>query len=78
MPPLRIDCRRCAHYYVTWDPSFPHGCRCMGFKSRMTPIEEVRRTMSGHDCLLYHAKTQRHIHASRRSPSDTSERSPAR
>ena len=53
----RIDCRRCRHYFVTWDPSCPHGCRRMGFKSRRHPAEEVRRTMSGRDCLLFQAKT---------------------
>jgi hypothetical protein len=44
----------------------------------MIPIEEVRRTMSGHECLLFHAKAQRHGHASRLSRSDTFERSPAK
>jgi hypothetical protein len=54
----RIACYRCMHYFVTWDPRNPHGCRRMGFKSRMHPSEEVRRTMSGHDCLLFHAKVR--------------------
>ncbi len=54
----RIDCHRCAHYFVTWDPRFPHGCRRMGFKSRMVPAGEVRRTMSGHECLLFQTKAR--------------------
>lgn len=75
----RIDCRRCTHYFVTWDPRFPHGCRRMGFKSRMTPIEEVRRAMPGHDeCLLFHAKARRHAHGSRLASPDASEPPPAR
>jgi hypothetical protein len=57
MAPARIDCHRCAHYFVTWDPCFPHGCRCMGFKSRLYPSEEVRQTMSGRECRLFHAKS---------------------
>jgi hypothetical protein len=51
----RIDCHRCRHYFITWDPRFPHGCRRMGFKSRMYPSDEVRQTMSGHECRLFHA-----------------------
>jgi hypothetical protein len=49
----------------------------MGFKSRVIPIEEVRRTMSGHECLLFQAKAPFHGHAARLSRSDTSERTPA-
>jgi hypothetical protein len=30
----------------------------MGFKSRVLPAEEVRRTMSGHECLLFQAKAR--------------------
>jgi len=74
----RIDCHRCAHYFVTLEPRFPHGCRRMGFKSRMIPIEEVRRTMSSQECLLFHAKAQRHAHVSPPAPSDTSEHPPVR
>ena len=50
---MRIDCHRCIFYYVTWNPSFPHGCRGMGFKSRRYPIDEVRDIMMGKDCLLF-------------------------
>jgi len=53
---MPIDCHKCIHYYVTWDPGFPHGCRSMGFKSRHYPINEVRRIMNGQDCLLFCAK----------------------
>ena len=49
----RVDCHHCAHYHVTWDERFPHGCRRMGFKSRCYPSEEVRRTMAGQDCRLF-------------------------
>lgn len=48
-------CGHCRHYYVTWDPSFPHGCRAMGFKSRTSPSLEVRGA-SGLDCQMYARK----------------------
>jgi hypothetical protein len=53
---MPIDCHKCIHYYVTWDPNFPHGCQGMGFKSRRYPIDEVRCIMNGKDCLLFSAK----------------------
>jgi hypothetical protein len=53
---MTITCHKCLYYYVTWDPQLPHGCRIMGFKSRLVPAIEVRRTMQGKDCLLFKAK----------------------
>jgi len=55
----RRDCRRCVHYIVTWDERHPHGCRCMGFKSRTAPADEVRRATGGSDCRLYEEKPGR-------------------
>jgi hypothetical protein len=76
--PPRIDCRRCAYYFVTWDPCFPHGCRRMGFKGRVLPAEEVRRTMSGHECLLFQANTRGDGHALKFAPSSAPEVPPSR
>jgi hypothetical protein len=56
MAVLRIDCRRCRHYFVTWDEKFPHGCRRMGFKSRRAPNDEVRCAMNGRACRLFEQK----------------------
>ena len=56
---MRIDCRICIYYFVTWNDQFPHGCRAMGFKSRRSPIDEVRSAMKGADCLLYRPKGRR-------------------
>jgi len=61
---MAIDCHKCIHYYVTWDPVFPHGCRSMAFKSRRYPINEVHQIMNGKDCLLFSAK----VHGAERNP----------
>jgi hypothetical protein len=53
---MNITCHQCIHYYVTWDPQFPHGCRIMEFKSRQMPMIEVRRTMHRKGCLLFEVK----------------------
>lgn len=49
------SCRRCAHYYVTWDPRRPCGCRAMGFKSRTLPCLVVLRH-SGVPCRAFSPK----------------------
>ncbi|MGD8267719.1 MAG: uracil-DNA glycosylase [Desulfobacterales bacterium] len=49
----RPVCSVCRHYYVTWDPSRPHGCRVLGFKSRITPILIVRRTTPRLNCQWF-------------------------
>jgi hypothetical protein len=48
--PKAILCQQCHHYYVTWDPKAPHGCRKLGFKSAALPSAVVF-TSSGMRCL---------------------------
>jgi hypothetical protein len=42
-------CKDCIHFFVTYDPQFPYGCRSMGFKSRRYPCFEVQEA-SGEPC----------------------------
>jgi hypothetical protein len=50
-----IDCHKCRHYYVTWDKTYPHGCKAMKFKSKQLPCIDVR--ISSHrECLLISKK----------------------
>lgn len=51
----KIDCIRCRHYYVTWDPVMPYGCRAMGFKSKLPPWRVVVKS-SGAPCRVFEAK----------------------
>lgn len=46
------NCLECMHYYVTWDVSFPYGCRAMDFKSRRRPQLDVMES-SGSPCLHF-------------------------
>ncbi|MBF0161691.1 MAG: uracil-DNA glycosylase [Magnetococcales bacterium] len=52
-----IDCQRCRHFHVTWDPQFPRGCRAMGFKTSQWPWMEVLRS-SGEPCLNFQEKAK--------------------
>lgn len=54
------DCLQCQHHYITWDASFPYGCRAMDFKSRRKPQLDVLES-SGSPCLRF---------VPRRRPSD--------
>ncbi|AOT69897.1 uracil-DNA glycosylase [Geosporobacter ferrireducens] len=33
----KVYCKRCKHFYVTWDVNFPNGCKLFGAKSRQLP-----------------------------------------
>jgi len=51
----KIDCFRCRHFYVTWDPAAPRGCRAFGFKTPQIPSIVVRQN-SGAPCQLFEPK----------------------
>lgn len=37
MKEKRIYCKKCKHFYVTWDMKFPNGCRLYGIKAKQQP-----------------------------------------
>ncbi|RFU67969.1 uracil-DNA glycosylase [Bacillus sp. V59.32b] len=51
----KINCMTCKHYYVTWDPHFPKGCKAFQFKTSAIPSQEVLRS-SGQRCMKYEKK----------------------
>lgn len=57
MPPdtkenARINCMKCEHFYITWDPKHPRGCRVYGFKTQQLPSLVVFQS-SGTPCMNY-------------------------
>jgi hypothetical protein len=54
---IRIDCMKCRYFYVTWDPSFPRGCKAFGFKTKHMPSQTVMSS-SGQPCMKFEPKTQ--------------------
>jgi hypothetical protein len=52
---IRIDCMKCRHYFVTWDPSFPRGCKAFGFKTYTMPSQTVLSS-SGKACMNFEPK----------------------
>ncbi len=55
MDRININCRKCKHFYITWDKKFPYGCRAINFKSKKLPSMEVKLT-SGIDCTKFSSK----------------------
>ena len=56
---MEVICRKCTHYFVTWDKDKPHGCRALGFKSRQAPSRVVRQTTPGMDCQYFKPRPQK-------------------
>ncbi|MFW6338533.1 MAG: hypothetical protein ACOC25_06355 [Alkalispirochaetaceae bacterium] len=52
------DCLSCVHFYVTWNPSFPRGCRVFGLQSRELPSRVVYRN-TGHHCPSYRRRPEK-------------------
>lgn len=50
-----VRCIACVHYFVTHDPSFPHGCRALEFRSWRSPMLDVLEA-SGQPCLYFQEK----------------------
>jgi hypothetical protein len=58
MKKKRILCQKCEYYFVTWNRNAPHGCRGMGFKSKLIPSLVVFKN-SGESCKLFKEKIKR-------------------
>jgi hypothetical protein len=56
--PKEINCFTCHHFYITYDRSFPYGCKAAGFKSRLMPSREMY-VNSGLECLLFKEKERK-------------------
>tara|TARA_Y100001968_G_C19336562_1_gene707208 strand:- start:969 stop:1256 length:288 start_codon:yes stop_codon:yes gene_type:complete len=47
-----VNCSKCLHFYVTYKPRFPYGCKAFGIISRKNPYLEIR-SISGTNCALF-------------------------
>ncbi len=45
-------CKGCKYFYITWERTFPYGCKALGFKSKKYPCDEVAQT-SAMECQYY-------------------------
>ena len=49
---LRLNCRGCRHFFVTYEPQNPWGCRKFGFKGKNLPAQIVYRA-TGMQCAYF-------------------------
>ena len=47
-----IDCRKCVHFFVTWEKNCPYGCKSYGFKGPQIPSIVVKSS-SGESCKFF-------------------------
>ena len=53
-----IQCMKCSHYQVTFDPSAPRGCKLYKFKSVVMPYILVKQS-TGKECSSFEVKTKK-------------------
>ena len=51
----KVECIKCQHFAVTWNPQFPRCCKLYGFSSRELPSKEVYGA-TGEDCAGFFIK----------------------
>ena len=51
----KVDCRKCKHLAITWEPKFPYACQVLGFKSSKMPSVTAFNA-TGEACLAFEPK----------------------
>ena len=51
----KVNCYKCVYYYVTWDASFPRGCKFYNFKTLNIPSILVKQS-TGQSCDKFKPK----------------------
>jgi hypothetical protein len=51
----RPNCTQCKHFYITWDPKIPNGCKQYGIQCKDLPSKIVAQAGMG-DCAGFEAK----------------------
>ena len=54
-----VNCLACRHFFITYRPDHPYGCRALGFKSKELPSRVVLAS-SGLDCQAFTPKDGKH------------------
>lgn len=50
--PAPVNCMACRHFYITYEPGHPYGCRVLGFKAKQMPSRVVFAS-SGLECQAF-------------------------
>jgi len=52
-----VNCFRCKHFVVTWDPTFPRSCAFFGFKTKGEMPSVSVQNSSGAPCQAFEEKS---------------------
>ncbi|MDD5757921.1 MAG: hypothetical protein PHI06_02435 [Desulfobulbaceae bacterium] len=53
--PSPVNCLACRHFYITYEPNHPYGCRALNFKAKEMPSRVVYAS-SGMECQSFSPK----------------------
>ncbi len=53
----KVNCLACRHFFITYRPDHPYGCRALGFKSKELPSRVVLAS-SGLNCQAFTSKNK--------------------
>jgi hypothetical protein len=56
---MKPNCMKCKHYFVTFDPAVPKGCRIYGIKSMAMPSTVIKQANNGMDCIGFAPKADK-------------------
>lgn len=54
-PRPKVNCLACRHFYITYQPTRPYGCRALAFISKEMPSRVVYAS-SGIECQAFSKK----------------------
>lgn len=52
----RPNCSKCKHFFVTYDPRSPRGCKAYGIQTAGVPSQIIKAANKGEDCLGFSPK----------------------
>jgi hypothetical protein len=55
---MKPNCTKCKHYFITFNPRTPKGCRIYQIQSQALPSTIVKQANQGPDCIGFEAKPQ--------------------
>lgn len=56
---MKPNCHKCKHFYVTYDPQIPRGCKAYGIKTASIPSQVVKRANGGSECIGFEPKAEK-------------------
>lgn len=59
--PAMVNCLACRHFYITYEPNHPYGCRALSFKAKEMPSRVVYAS-SGIECQSFAQKKGKVAH----------------